>query len=155
METGGSGRGVESRMVTMIVRLAASTDIDPILRMDSSTPIDQSRRARVHSAVDRSECFVASMNGVLAGYGAIDYGFFGRGFVSLVYVDAAHRRRGVGSRLFDEFERRCTSSRIFTSTNLSNLPMQTFLVSRRYVLSGVVHHLDEGDPEMFYSKQLR
>ena len=142
-------------MVTMIVRPAISTDIDTILRMDSSTPIDQSRRALVHSAVDRSECFVAVDDGILAGYGLMDYGFFGRGFVSLVHVDAAHRRRGVGGSLFDEFERRCASSRIFTSMNLSNLVMQAFLVSRRYVLSGVVHHLDEGDPEMLYSKHLR
>ncbi len=139
----------------MIVRPAVRTDIDPILRMDSSTSVDQSTRALINNAVDRSECFVAVDEEILAGYGVMDYRFFGRGFVSLAYVQAAYRRRGACSRLFDEFERRCTSGRIFTSTNLSNLPMQTFLLTRRYVLSGVVHHLDESDPEMFYSKRLQ
>jgi hypothetical protein len=56
--------------------------------------------------------------------------------------------------LFDEFERQCRSNRIFTSANLSNLPMHAFLASRGYVLSGMVQDLDNGDPEMFFSKLL-
>jgi len=47
------------------------------------------------------------------------HGFFSRGFVSLIFVDTADRRRRVGSGLFDEFEGRCGSSRIFTPANLS------------------------------------
>ncbi|MFZ3368796.1 MAG: hypothetical protein WA239_16910, partial [Candidatus Sulfotelmatobacter sp.] len=45
------------------------------------------------------------------------------------------------SCLLDEFEAQCKSGRIFTSTNLSNVPMQAFLVSRGYVLSGLVQDL--------------
>ena len=142
-------------MPVVMVRPAVSADIEQILRMDSSVQVDQSRRALIQSAVDRGECLVAVNNGILLGYGVMNYAFFDRGFVWLVYVDAAQRRRGVGSRLFDEFERRCRSSRIFTSANLSNLPMQGFLASRGYVLSGMIQDLDEGDPEMFYSKRLR
>jgi GNAT superfamily N-acetyltransferase len=89
------------------------------------------------------------------GYSIRNDGFFDRGFVSLVYVGPTHRRRGVGSRLFDEFESQCRSYRLFTSTNLSNLPMHGFLASRRYTLSGVIQDIDEGDPEMLYSKRLR
>lgn len=85
----------------------------------------------------------------------MNYGFLDRGFVHLIYVDTAHRRGRVASRLFDEFEGHCKSTRIFTSTNLSNRAMQAFLVSRGYVLSGVVQHLDEGDPKMFYIQRLR
>jgi len=40
------------------------------------------------------------------GYGVIKHGFFSRGFVSLIYVDTADRRRLMGSGLFDEFEGR-------------------------------------------------
>ena len=138
-----------------MVRLAVNTDIEQILALDSSAQTDQSRRAFILSAVDDSECFVAEGNGVLLGYGVMNYGFFDRGFVRTIYVDTAYRRSRVATRLFEEFEERCKSTRIFTSTNLSNLPMQAFLVSRGYVLSGVVQDLDEGDPEMFYSKRLR
>jgi GNAT superfamily N-acetyltransferase len=142
-------------MPTVMVRPAVSADVEQIVRMDSSVQVDQSKRPLVQSAVDRNECLVAVNDGILVGYGVMNYAFFDRGFVLRVYVDAAQRRRGVGSRLFDEFESRCRSSRIFTSANLSNLSMQGFLASRGYVLSGMIQDLDEGDPEMFYSKRLR
>ena len=123
--------------------------------MDRSVQGDQARRALVMSAISRGECWVAVNNEVLAGFGVMNHLFFERGFISLVYVDRAQRRRGVGTSLFDEFEHRCRSNRIFTSANLSNLPMQSFFVSRGKVLSGIVQDLDDGDPEMFYSKRLR
>ena len=138
-------------MAVIAVRPAVSGEIEQILAIDPSA---DSRRTLIQSAVDHGECFVAEKDGVLLGYGVMNYGFFDRCFVPLICVDAAHRRVGVATCLFDEFEVRCKTDRIFTSTNLSNLPMQAFLASRRYVLSGVIHDLDEGDPEMFYSKRL-
>ena len=85
----------------------------------------------------------------------MNHGFFERGFVALIYVVPTHRRHKIGCDLFAECESRCKSTRIFTSTNESNLPMQLFLASRGYVLSGRVQDLDEGDPELFHSKRLR
>ncbi len=41
------------------------------------------------------------------------------------------------------------------STNLSNLPMQSLLAKLGYTLSGVIHHLDEDDPELVYVKCLK
>jgi GNAT superfamily N-acetyltransferase len=125
------------------------------MRVEASPQIKLPRRVSVQNAVDQAECYVALYHGILLGYGIINHSFFDHGFVSLAYVDPAHRRRGVGSGLFDEFEGRCRRSRIFTSTNLSNLPMHGFLASRRYTLSGVIQDIDEGDPEMFYRKRLR
>jgi ribosomal protein S18 acetylase RimI-like enzyme len=142
-------------MSTVIVRPAVDTDIEQIMRVHSFPQIKLPRRVSVQNAVDRAECYVALDHGILLGYGIINHSFFDHGFVSLVYVDPAQRRRGVGSSLFDEFEGRCRSFRIFTSTNLSNLPMHGFLASRHYTLSGVIQDIDEGDPEMFYSKRLR
>jgi len=138
--------------MSVVVRPAADADIQQIVRVDSPLEIKLSRRVSVQNAVGQGECFVALDDRILVGYGIMNHGFFGCGFVSLVYVDPAHRRRGVGSRLFDEFESRCRSSRIFTSTNPSNLPMHRFLASRCYTLSGVVQDIDEGDPEMFIAR---
>ena len=138
-----------------MVRTAVRTDIDQILRLDSSAEVGNSRRTVVRNAIDRGECLVALNNEMVVGYALMNQGFFERGFVSLIYVDPTHRRHKIGSNLFDECESRCKSTRIFTSTNQSNLPMQGFLVSRGYVLSGKVQDLDEGDPELFYSKRLR
>jgi GNAT superfamily N-acetyltransferase len=143
--------GAEHSFAVLMIRLALNTDIDRILAID---PAAKPKLAFVQAAVDKGECFLATEDDTLVGYGVIDYAFFGRAFVHLIHVDTAHRRLGVASRLFREFEERCKSPRIFTSTNLSNLPMHKFLTSRGYVLSGVVQHLDEGDPEVFYSKAL-
>lgn len=138
-----------------LVRPAEANDIEGILTMDPSSQVDQSRRGFIQSAIGRGDCWVAVDGEVLVGFGVMSYFFFNRGFVSLAYVDPAQRRRGVGTRLFDEFERRCRSNRIFTATNLSNLSMQAFLISRGYVLSEMVEDLDDADPEMFFSKRVR
>jgi ribosomal protein S18 acetylase RimI-like enzyme len=150
-EYAGSAFDMEDSAV-FIVRLAINSDIEQILGIDPSA---QSKRTFLQAAIDQGECFVVDRDQDLLSYGVMDHRFFGRCFVHQIYVDASHRRLGVASRLFLEFEEQCKSSRIFTSTNLSNLPMQGFLASRGYVSSGVVQYLDEGDPEMFYSKSLR
>jgi GNAT superfamily N-acetyltransferase len=141
-------------MGLVTVRSAVSTDIEHIVRIDSCARADETRRTLIESGIARAECLVAFDDELPVGYGVMSHLFFNRGFVSLIYVDAAHRRQRVATRLFDEFERRCRSNRIFTSTNLSNLTMQGLLASRGYGLSGMVQDLDEGDPEMFYSKKL-
>ena len=91
---------------------------------------------------------------MLLGYAILNYSFFRRGFVPLVYVHPSHRRKGVAGQLFDYLEAHCRSERIFTSTNLSNAAMHALLANRGYLRSGIIQHLDEGDPEIFYSKQL-
>ena len=48
----------------------------------------------------------------------------------------------------------CRTPKLFTSTNLSNLRMQSLLAKLDYELSGVIHNLDEGDPEIVYFKRV-
>ena len=73
----------------------------------------------------------------------------------MLYVARDYRRRGVGSALLEQVERLCKTQKLFTSTNLSNSSMQALLSRRGYVHSGVIHNLDEGDPEVVYFKRLR
>jgi hypothetical protein len=56
--------------------------------------------------------------------------------------------------LLQYMESVCQTPKLFTSTNLSNLPMQSLLAKLNYVLSGVIHNLDESDPEIVYFKRL-
>ena len=44
--------------------------------------------------------------------------------------------------------------KLFTSTNLSNEQMLRLCERLRHVRSGIIEHLDEDDPEVFYFKQL-
>ena len=63
-----------------------------------------------------------------------------------------HRRRGVARALIAQVEERCRGQRLFTSTNLDNLPMQSLLKSMGFALSGVIENLDPS-PELIYCKQ--
>jgi hypothetical protein len=44
----------------------------------------------------------------------------------------------------------CETEKLWTSTNLSNRPMQMLLESLGYEFAGAINHLDEGDPELMY-----
>ena len=95
------------------------------------------------------------MNETVVGYGVLNYTFHHNGCIDMLYVDSDHRRRGAGAALLKHMESLCETPKLFTSTNLSNLPMQSLLAKLDYVLSGVIHNLDEGDPEIVYFKRLR
>lgn len=115
---------------------------------------ETSRVKKLESSIGEGRCFVADCCRKLVGCGTISYNFFERGFVDLLYVSATDRRKGLGTGLLHCIESACTTATIFTSTNLSNLPMQRLLAKNGYQISGVVEGLDEGDPELFYRKSL-
>jgi GNAT superfamily N-acetyltransferase len=73
----------------------------------------------------------------------------------MLYVHSDYRRHGTGVALLQHMESLCGTPKLFASTNLSNLPMQSLLAKLGYVLSRVIHNLDEGDPEVVYFKRLR
>jgi hypothetical protein len=49
-------------------------------------------------------------------------------------------------------EQRCTTPKVFTSTNQSNTPMQGLLGKCGFSPSGVIENLDEGDPELLFMR---
>lgn len=80
--------------------------------------------------------------------------FFSRPFIWLLGILPAEQRRGVASRLISEVERACPGESLFISTNKSNDNMQALCTKMGFVESGYLEHLDEGDPEIFFFKQL-
>ena len=108
----------------------------------------------LQEAVASKTCFVGICEGEMAGFAVFDYSFFHLGFLSLLFVLPQYRRQGVAGALMAFVEQNCTTPKLFTSTNLSNLPMQSLLVRRGYRLAGVIHYLDECDPELVYVTML-
>jgi GNAT superfamily N-acetyltransferase len=90
----------------------------------------------------------------IVGYAEMAPTFFQQDFVSLLSVHPEHRRHGVATALMKAIEAKCRGGKLFTSTNLSNLPMQALLGKIGYQLCGVVQNLDEGDPELIFVKRL-
>ncbi len=92
---------------------------------------------------------IADREGDVIGYAILDRCFFGRPFLRLLFVRAENRRQGVGTMLLSAVLK-SQSERTFTSTNLSNAPMQQVLKKLGWQVCGMVDGLDEGDPELFY-----
>lgn len=139
----------------MKIRLATHDEIGAMCRVEGATVDREKRREFVPKLIHKGTAHVAVLNGTMVGVAVLEHWFFERGFISLLMVRRGHRRRGVGSALVRHVEILCESERIFTSTNQSNLPMQSLLKKLGYRKSGTVDDLDPDDPELFYSRQLR
>ena len=139
----------------IITRAAQAGDVDAMLACDAYAQAHASRGEAVRAAVGQGHCQVAIRAGQVAGYVLTYDDFFDYGFVSLVVVSPAHQRRGVGVRLLAAAEAACTTAKLFTSTNQSNLAAQQLFASAGFVRSGQIDHLDEGDPELVYMKWCR
>ena len=96
-------------------------------------------------AIAARHCFAAVLDGRPVGYAVLEHTFYDYGFISELLVDAYHRRRGIGSSLMARLEAKCQTAKLFISTNLSNLPMQSLLTKRGYNLTGFIENLDPGD----------
>lgn len=137
------------------IRPGVEADIEALCSLDLVARQDNERRGFIRREVVSGNCFVAVIDKTVVGYGVLSYTFYHNGCIDMIYIDSDHRRRGAGAALLKHMESLCKTPKLFTSTNLSNLPMQSLLAKLGYVLSGVIHNLDEGDPEIVYFKGLR
>lgn len=87
-------------------------------------------------------------------YGVLHYHFFHCGFIELLMVSQTHRGQGIGSYLLIALQKQCRTEKLFTSVNLSNTGMQALLLRQGFIHSGQVDNLDDGDPELFYFRQI-
>jgi len=137
------------------IRPAVENDIDTLCSFDLIAQRENERREFIRREVISGNCFVAVTNETVIGYGVLNYTFYYVGCIDMLYIHSDYRRSGAGAALLQHLESLCQTPKLFTSTNLSNLPMQSLLAKLDYVLSGVIHNLDEDDPEIVYFKRLR
>ncbi len=136
------------------IRPADEVDLPALFGLDHMAGQDGERREEIRRAVAAQQCHLVDEDGRILGYVIFDHGFFGQGFVHTLYVAEAARGQGTATALMRHAETLCVTPKLFTSTNLSNHPMQSLLGRLGYRLSGVIHDLDEGDPELIYVKYL-
>jgi ribosomal protein S18 acetylase RimI-like enzyme len=135
------------------IRLAGAADLRPILALNRPSPPDETKAAKVAQWISADYCHVAEAGGMMVGYGVRTENFFGSAFVEALMVDPNHRRQTIGTTMMRYFFASCPTPKLWTSTNLSNLPMQRLLAREGFILSGVVDNIDPGDPELFYVKR--
>lgn len=140
-------------LAEQIIRIANTADVEVILAFDLIAQSDTTRQTFIRQAVEHGHCTVVEVEGRAVAYIIMERNFFGWPFIELVYVWTDYRQYGYATALMRHIENTCDTEKLFTSTNLSNLPMQHLLEKLGYTISGVVHNLDEGDPEVFYFKR--
>ena len=136
------------------ISLSSNDDYHKICSIDTIQKDEQERRQLILKSLNDKILYSAYNNNQILGYIILEHSFFNRGFISMLFVEHYHRRYGIGSVLIQYVEGLCKSDRIFTSTNLSNTPMQKLLKKLGYNYSGIVQDLDLDDPELFYSKKI-
>ncbi len=141
--------------MSLRIRLAGADDCDAVCAIDPRVIDTPDRRPFIERAIAAGECYVATDGGATVGYAVFDRSFYEQPFVSLLHVDEARRRRGIGAALMRHIESICGDEKLFTSTNESNTPMQQLCEQLGFVQSGRIENLDEGDPEIVYFKRLR
>ncbi|MDP2920684.1 MAG: GNAT family N-acetyltransferase [Dehalococcoidia bacterium] len=137
------------------IRQAIPEDYQELFALDPLVKTNTQRPSFIERIVNAGNCWVAVIGKKVAGYCALEYTFYDLGFISILYVHPEHRRKAIGSTLVRHLEALCITPKIFTSTNLSNLAMQALLNKLGYSLTGVIHNLDEGDPEIVFMKYLQ
>ena len=139
---------------TLKPKLYSINDFNSILDLDESVYGLRTRGKFIAESILKNECFTASINGQIIGFAILNYTFYENGFIGLLIVDNSYRRMKVGKKLMEYVECKCSTEKLFTSTNQSNIPMQSLLASCGYVRSGYIDNLDEGDPELVYFKRI-
>ena len=130
---------------------------DDLLSIFFADPMCQSvpdRAQMLGRALAQGECHVATESDRIVGFVIRDCGFFGQAFVPLIVVAVASRRAGIGTALLAEAESGCRRTKLFTTTNESNVAAQRLFEKCGYVPSGRIENLDDTDDELVYCKWL-
>jgi len=133
------------------IRDAASADTSRVVALDTvATGGNVERRAAIKRWAADGSMRVAVVADEIVGYCVAERAFFGQWFVVVLMVAEGARGQGIGSELLLDARRQRATAKLFTSTNLSNQPMQRLLARLGWHSVGIVYGLDEGDPELFY-----
>jgi ribosomal protein S18 acetylase RimI-like enzyme len=111
---------------------------------------DDDRRSAISRWIAEDTMRVAVTADEVTGYCVTEHAFFGHAFVVMLMVAERSRGQGIGTRLLLDAQQRGATAKLFTSTNLSNQPMQRLLTRLGWRSVGIVYELDEGDPELFF-----
>ncbi|MGD1951196.1 MAG: GNAT family N-acetyltransferase [Leptolyngbyaceae cyanobacterium] len=138
----------------MELRIATITDADEIIAFDHVAASERVHSQFIHDQIESSACYVAVTDTKVVAYAILNYKFYDNGWIDMLYVHPRFRRQVIVSALIRHLVNECRTTKLFTSTNQSNVPMQRLLATLEFERSGFIDNLDEGDPELVYFKRL-
>jgi|GEM_PF-810313 len=128
--------------------------VDLDYRLDKVEHIELKREEKLTRAILDKECFLILANNRAVGFVLFDYRFFDQGWIELIIIEETYRGKGIGGQVFDLLCKQCNTGKVFTSTNSSNVYMQKALTKAGFSFAGEIVGLDDGDPELFYYKEI-
>lgn len=135
-----------------VIDLATLEQVDELCLIDQEVIGDLSRKDTIIKAIQDKRCFIQKTDSTIAVFLIFTTDFFECSFISLIIVKPSVRRKGVATDLLAYFVDKAPTSKIFSSTNSSNTPMQKVFDLTGFKKSGYIENLDEGDPEIIYFK---
>lgn len=135
-----------------IIEVATLEQGNELCIIDQEVIGDYSRKDTIIKAIQDKRCLIQRTDSVIAGFLIFTTDFFECSFISLIIIKPSNRRKGVATALLAYFVDRAPTSKIFSSTNSSNEPMQKVFDLTGFKKSGYIENLDDGDPEIIYFK---
>ena len=138
----------------MQIEVAQQIDIDVMVALDALVSGSSRRSHLITETVEQHHGYLARQENRIVGFLLMHQHFFELPFIELLMVYPPFRRQRIATAFMQHIETISTPGKLFTSTNLSNKPMQRLCERLNYIRSGIVEHLDEDDSELFYFKRL-
>lgn len=127
-------------------------ELDEIVGIDREVIGNENRRKYIRKAIEEERCIAIKTEFSYLGFLIFKEDFFECSFISLVIVKQTERRKGYATSLLQYFLSISPTKKIFSSTNQSNNRMQEVFKRNGFIESGIIHNLDDGDPEIVYFK---
>ena len=146
------------KMENISLRKATIEDKEMVVaidyRLNKIEHVELKRAEKITKSISANECYIILGNNCVVGFILFDYRFFDQGWIELIVVDEKYKGQGIGPQALKLICGHCKMKKVFTSTNQSNHPMQKALSKAGFSFAGKIVGLDDGDPELFYYKEI-
>jgi GNAT superfamily N-acetyltransferase len=136
------------------IRRPEAGDMDTVMRLAADVIGPERAGPFVRSHVERHHLLLAEDDAGVLGFIAYRTDWFQCTFVTLVSVDAEHRKRGIARALYRAVEDMSPSPRIFSSTEETNPVAIRMHTALGYTPSGHIDNLPQGYRELLFYKRL-
>lgn len=134
---------------SVLIRESITSDLPRIAEFDLLSQKYPQRLEHIRKSIESGQAWSILVKENVIGYLIINYSFYHRCILDLLYVAEPMRGKGIGRKAIQWVKQYCTES-FFTSTNLSNSTMLHLLRTEGFQDSGIIHNLDEGDSEVVF-----
>jgi GNAT superfamily N-acetyltransferase len=136
------------------IRRPEAGDMDTVMGLAADVIGPERAGPFVRSHVERHHLLIAEDDAGVLGFIAYRTDWFQCTFVTLVSVDAEHRKRGIARALYRAVEDMSPSPRIFSSTEETNPVAIRMHTALGYTPSGHIDNLPQGYRELLFYKRL-